>query len=214
MPKFNLLSLIFSKKSNDIFYQLFEESTTTCKQAAELFIKILQEGTNEDNFITARQYKHKGNKIFKKTLKILNQTFRSSFEREDIQNITLMLNKITKKIVKACMNYKVYRIDKASEQMIMQANTLISATEELNYIMSHFKQNFSVSEITDRNLKMKEIETRGDEIHFMALDELFSGQYDALHVLKFRDIHKDIESALDTCYSVSDTVTSIILKEN
>lgn len=68
--------------------------------------------------------------------------------------------------------------------------------------------------MTDRNLKMKEIETRGDEIHYLALDLLFSGQYDALNVIKFRDIHKDIESALDTCYDVSDAVTNVVLKEN
>ena len=79
--------------------------------------------------------------------------------------------------------------------------------------MANFKRNTSASEITDRNLKMKEIETRGDEIHYMALDALFSGQFDALTVIKFRDIHKDIESALDTCYGVSDVVTNTVLKD-
>jgi len=43
---------------------------------------------------------------------------------------------------------------------------------------------------------------------------LFSGQYDALNVIKLRDIHKDIESALDTCYDVSDSVVNVLYKEN
>lgn len=213
MTKFNLMSYILPP-SNDVFYQLFEESSQTCKQTANLFLQILKEGCNEDLMVTARQYKHKSNKIFKKTLKVLNQTFVTPIEREDIQNISAMLNRITKKIVKACMNFRVYRIEQATEHMLMQANTLISATDELDYIMHHFKKSTSVSEMTDRNLKMKEIETRGDEIHYLALDLLFSGQYDALNVIKFRDIHKDIESALDTCYDVSDAVTNVVLKEN
>ena len=144
----------------------------------------------------------------------MNQSKITPIEREDIQNIASMLNRITKKIVKACMNFRVYRIEHATEHMQMQANTLISATDELVYIMSHFTNATSISEMTDRNLKMKEIETRGDEIHYLALDLLFSGQYDALNVLKLRDIHKDIESALDTCYDVSDAVTNVVLKEN
>ena len=213
MAKFNLMSYILPP-SNDAFYQLFEESSETCKQTAKLFLQILREGCNEDIMVTARQYKHKSNKIFKKTLKVLNQTFVTPIEREDIQNISAMLNRITKKIVKASMNFRVYRIEKSTEHMIMQANTLISATEELDYITHHFKKSTSVSEMTDRNLKMKEIETWGDEIHYEALDKLFSGEYGALTVIKFRDIHKDIESALDTCYDVSDAVTNVVLKES
>lgn len=216
MAKFNLISSLMSKffpSSNDVFYQLFEESAQTCKQSANLFLEILKKGCNEDLMVTARQYKHKSNKIFKKTLKVLNQSSVTPIEREDIQNIAGLLNRISKKIVKACMNFRVYRIEKATDHMQMQANILISATAELEYIMQHFRKNASAAEITDRNLKMKEIETRGDEIHYLALDLLFSGQYDALTVLKFRDIHKDIENALDTCYAVSDAVTNVILKE-
>ncbi|MBQ2645716.1 hypothetical protein IJG14_09120 [bacterium] len=211
MLKFNLISNLFSQKS-DIFYGYFEESSETCKQTAQLFLKALQDGVNDDCMVTARQYKHKSNKIFKKTVKVLNQTKVTSIEREDIQNISSMLNRITKKIVKAIMNFRVYRIEKSTEHMIMQAQNLITATDELDYIMHNFNKKTSVSKITDRNLKMKEIETRGDEILYLALDELFSGKFDALTVIKFRDIHKDIESALDTCYNVSDAVTNVLLK--
>ena len=66
--------------------------------------------------------------------------------------------------------------------------------------------------MTAKNLKMKEIETRGDEILFAATEALFSGKYDALNVIKLRDIHKDLENALDACYSVSDAVVSVVLK--
>ena len=59
---------------------------------------------------------------------------------------------------------------------------------------------------------MKEIETRGDEILYSATEALFSGKYDALNVIKLRDLHKDLESALDSCYSVSDAVVSVVLK--
>ena len=60
---------------------------------------------------------------------------------------------------------------------------------------------------------MKEFETRGDEIHYHALEQLFSGAYDALTVIKYRDIHKDTESALDLCNDVSDAVTNVVYKQ-
>ena len=46
------------------------------------------------------------------------------------------------------------------------------------------------------------------------MDELFSGKYEALDVIKIRDIYKDIENALDLCFSVSDEVVNVVLKQN
>ena len=88
------------------------------------------------------------------------------------------------------------------------------ATEELKVIIYDFKKACPIKVMTESNLKMKEIESHGDEIHYHAVDELFSGKYDALSVIKLRDIHKDIENALDSCYSVSDAVVNVVLKQS
>ena len=61
---------------------------------------------------------------------------------------------------------------------------------------------------------MKGIESHGDEIHRKAMYELFSGKYDALDVIKLRDIYKEIENALDACFYVSDTILNVVLKQN
>ena len=61
---------------------------------------------------------------------------------------------------------------------------------------------------------LKSTASQGDEIHYHAIDELFSGKYDALTVIKLRDIHKDIENALDSCFSVSDAVVNVVLKQS
>jgi len=43
---------------------------------------------------------------------------------------------------------------------------------------------------------------------------LFSGKYDALEVIKLRDIYKEIENALDACFYVSDTILNVVLKQS
>lgn len=197
--------------SNDIFYSLFEDSTKNCKQAAELLSSILEKGMTEDAIISARQYKHASNKNIKKTLEVLDTSFVTPIDREDIQLIASLLNKITKKVVKVCLNLKVYNLDTYTENLKNQAQTIIVATNELEQIFANFKKP-TISDMTARNLKMKEVESRGDEILYSATEALFSGKYDALTVIKLRDLHKDLESALDACYSVSDAVVSVVLK--
>ena len=61
---------------------------------------------------------------------------------------------------------------------------------------------------------LKDIENRGDEILFDATEELFSGKFDALHVLKLRDIYKGIENALDMSSIISDVIVNIVLKHS
>ena len=96
--------------------------------------------------------------------------------------------------------------------MKKQADTLVKATAELEYIVCCLKNMCQNSVFTESHNRMREIESHGDEILYKAMDELFSGAYDALSVIKLRDIYKDIENALDTCFSVSDTVVHIVLK--
>ena len=213
MSKFNLLAYILPPEEK-VFYTLFEESTNVCKEAANLFNEIVTNGLTEDQIITAKRLKHKSNDLLKETLHQLNITLITTIDREDIQCIASLLNKITKRIVKASVNLRVYRLDLYTDNMKKQAQTLMRATEELMFIIHKFKKQSSIKEMTESNLKMKEIESHGDEILYHAMDELFSGKYDALNVLKLRDIHKDLENALDSCFSVSDQVVNVVLKQS
>lgn len=211
MVKFNLLQKILPPEEK-VFFSYFEESTKVCQDIAKLYCNIIHDGYSEESFIEAKRLKHKSNDIAKQTLTKLNTTFITPIDREDIQLIASLLNKITKKIVKACVNLRVYRLDLHTDNMKNQSNTLVRATEELNYIVSHLKKISEIKEVTESNNKMREIESHGDEILHFAMDELFSGKYDALTVIKLRDIYKNIENALDICFSVSDTILNIVLK--
>lgn len=211
--KFNLLEKLLPPEEKT-FYNFFEQSTNVCNETAKLFYDIMHHGFNEDKLIDAKRLKHSSNDIAKQTLVRLNSTFITPIDREDIQHIACLLNKITKKIVKACVNLRVYRLEVHNENMIKQSETLLKATEELNYIISHLRNVSQVKIITESHHRMREIESHGDEILYKAMDELFSGKYDALTVIKLRDIYKDIENALDTCFSVSDNIVHVVLKHS
>ncbi len=76
------------------------------------------------------------------------------------------------------------------------------------------KKGSPLAEVTACCSRIKDIENRGDEILFAATEELFSGKYDALHVLKLRDIYKGIENALDMGSIISDVIVNIVLKHS
>lgn len=108
----------------------------------------------------------------------------------------------------------MYRLNNYTEEMKEQALTLVQATEKLGEIIKQFKKVSDVEEITELNIEMKEIESHGDEIHRRAMGNLFSGQYEALDVIKLRDMYKEIENAFDACFYVSDTILNVVLKQS
>ena len=211
MPKFNLMSYIMPPEDK-MFFTLFQDSAEICKLSAKLYNEVLETKLTEEKKETALKYRKKGKLSYKLVLKQLNKSFITPIEREDIQYIAVQMNKINKRIVKACLNLEVYHLTEYTEEMKEQALTLLSATEQLGDIIKKFKKVSDVDDITKSNIAMKELETHGDEIHLKAMSELFSGKFDTIDVIKLRDMYKEIENALDACFNVSDTILSVVLK--
>lgn len=213
MTKFNLMSYLVPPE-DVMFFNQFQESALICNKTAILYNEVLKTGLTPESKEKVLKYKKKGGISFKLTLKQLNKSFITPIEREDIQYITVQLHKINKKIIKACLNLEVYRITSYTNEMIEQAETLVKATEALGVIFKKFKKVSDVEDITKTNIEMKKLESLGDEIHLRAIDDLFSGKYDALSVIKLRDMYKEIENALDACFYVSDTILNVVLKQS
>ena len=213
MPKFNLMSYIMPPEDK-MFFIYFQDSAEICLKSAKLYDEIMHNKLTDEYKEKALKYKKKGKLSYKAILKQLNKSFITPIEREDIQTIAVQLNKINKKITKACLNLEVYRLDNYTPEMKEQALTLVNVTEKLGEIVKKFKKVSDVEEITELNIEMKEIEAHGDEIHRRAMRNLFSGQYEALDVIKLRDMYKEIENAFDACFYVTDTILNVVLKQS
>lgn len=199
---------------NKVFYDCFIDAAKTCNDMAMLFNEALLHGISEDSIIKAKTLKHRGAALERETISILNSTFITPIDREDIQALASMLNKITKKIAQAYLNLNVYRMKNFTEEMLQQSKTILKATDELMRSVSLLKTISKTKEITESHESMKEIETLGDDILYRAMDKLFSGEFEAIEVIKLRDIYKVLESAMDKCFSVSDAILNIALKNN
>lgn len=211
--KFNLFEKLLPPKNN-IFYDSFEDAAKNCHDMAILFNEALLHGITEEGIIKARTLKHRGSGFERETINRLNSTFVTPIDREDIQCLATMLNKITKKIVQAFMNLNVYRMTSYTEELLQQSRAILKATDELMRSVSLLKTIAKTKEIAASHESMKEIETLGDDILYRAMDRLFSGEFEAIEVIKLRDIYKVLESAMDKCFSVSDEILNIALKNN
>jgi uncharacterized protein Yka (UPF0111/DUF47 family) len=115
-------------------------------------------------------------------------------------------------VLKACVNLQAYKIESYSDVLKKQAEYLMAATDELKNLIFIIKSSPTSNDITTRDLAIKDIESAGDDLLSAATEDLFSGRYDALHVMKIRNIYKGIENGLDACSDISDLIVSIKMK--
>lgn len=210
---FNIFEKLLPPK-NTVFYDCFEDAARNCNDMATLFNDALLHGITEERLIKARALKHRGSGLERETTNKLNTTFVTPIDREDIQALATMLNKITKKIVQAFMNLNVYRMTSYTEEMLQQSKAILKATDELIRSVSLLKTISRTKEITASREAMKEIEMLGDDILYRAMDKLFSGEFEAIEVIKLRDVYKVLESAMDNCFNVSEAILNIALKNS
>ncbi len=211
--RLGFLSKILPPPENK-FYAYFEEGAEVCELTSQLFYQIVNSELEqrEEYLAHAEQYKKRASLAMNGCQQLLNSTFITPIDREDIQMISIYLYRTTKVILKVCYNLRIYKIEEYNEIVKKQAEILVKITEELRTLISLLNKGAELADVSELNYRIKEFENKGDDILFAATEELFSGKYDALHVLKLRDIYKGIENALDISSAISDLIVTIALK--
>lgn len=62
-------------------------------------------------------------------------------------------------------------------------------------------------------VEINRLENEGDRFYRRTIAELFSGEFKAMDVLKWKDIIEEIESAIDRLEDVANTMENIALKQ-
>jgi uncharacterized protein len=197
-----------------VFYDLFEQSSLLCHESAQELKRLIEHKAEGGKSGKIRELRQKSNAISKETIERLNKTFVTPIDREDIQFIASKLNRINRKITKTYTNLGIYNLQDYFHKIEKHVDLLIEATKELGTILSEMKKITDLKKIISSSERINNIENKGDELFVHTLEKLFSGKYDALTVIKLKDIYNSIESALNTCSDISDEVVRIVLKHN
>ena len=199
----------------DIFFTLFEEAAINAHNAANIFVDILNCKSEEllgQMYVNSRTIKQNSLENHKKTLEALNSMFITPLDRGDIQELSALFNKLTKRIVKITTKLKIYDIDAKSDDILTKnASTLLQITEALVSSVKSIKQG-DTAKILAAHDKIDELEENGTEDLRQAVTEMYSGKYDTLMILKLKEIYKSIDGAIDVSVGASELIVQVSVK--
>lgn len=200
----------------EVFFNLFVAGAENVHQTANIFASIISakdKATEVQLSSELRQQKQKALEIEKKVMIELNNQFITPIDRGDIQELSVLLLKLTKRIVKTNTKLQIYGIDiKVDDCLIGSATTLQNITKVLVDIMKALKDG-NYDRISNDEQLTDEFEENGVEDLRRAMKEMYSGNYDTMMILKLKEIYKSIENAIDTSASIADLVMQISVKD-
>jgi uncharacterized protein Yka (UPF0111/DUF47 family) len=71
----------------------------------------------------------------------------------------------------------------------------------------------TMKDLAEYWIEINRLENTGDQIYRRIIAKLFSGEFDALTVMKFKSVVDSLESAIDAFEHVANTVEQIAVKE-
>ena len=205
MPRFRLIP------REESFFDLFETMAHKVQEGAEALLELLKDYADLDRKAgRVLDIEHEGDEITHEVMRRLNTTFITPFDREDIHRLASNMDDVLDHIEAAAESLQLYGIEAPLPQMVSLAETLAEAARMTAESMPHLRKMKGMEHYW---VEINRLENEGDRFYRRTLAELFSGDYRAMDVLKYKDIIEEIETAIDRLEDVANTLESIVLKQ-
>jgi uncharacterized protein len=195
------------------FYEMFASSADNIVVGSKLLLELLgaDVAARPDLAERMRAAEHAGDEITHTIFHQLNSSFITPFDREDIYSLASSLDDVMDYMEEAVDLVVLYEIDVLPKGVDQQIEVLSRAAELTAAAMPNLR---GMDNLTEYWIEVNRLENQADQIHRKLLAHLFSGAYEAIEVLKLKQIVDVLEEAADAFEHVANTVETIAVKES
>jgi hypothetical protein len=192
------------------FFDLFTQASANSREISRLFVELL-EGWPEsrDTLLSIREAEHEGDRLTHEVISLLNRTFVTPLDRDDMYRLATVIDDICDHVDEAADNIDAYEVRDVPRRAIEQAQVVYRAAAHLHEAVE-LLDGFGDSR---RQLSaVRELENEGDRLSREAVADLFRSGQDPLTIIRWKDIHEQIEEAVDACENAADVLEAILVK--
>lgn len=195
------------------FYDLFAAAADNILSGSKLLQELLGADAEGRAELAERMRaaEHAGDDTTHAIFHELNSTFVTPFDREDIYRLASRLDDIMDFMEEAVDLVVLYRIEELPRGVDQQIEVLARAAELTAEAMPQLR---TMDHLTEYWIEVNRLENQADRVHRQLLAHLFDGAYDAIEVMKLKQIVDVLEEAADAFEQVANTVETIVVKES
>jgi predicted phosphate transport protein (TIGR00153 family) len=201
--------------SSDAFFDLFRRAADNLVHGVELLSELALPDADLQS-ISERlvDVEHDSDGITHELYQKINSTFVTPFDREDIYRLGGQLDDVMdhlEAIGSLLYLYGLTHLPALPKEMHEMVAVLVLQASATQDAMGRLK---SMKQLEEYWVECNRLENEADRTYRMLLVRLFSGEYDALTVMKLKEVADAMEAACDGFEHLANTVETISVKES
>ena len=201
---------LFPKEEN--FFVYFEELADKIEEGGQFFLEMTQ---NRDysaaRVARLKELEHEADMITHNTYEKMHKTFLTPIDREDIYALVNKMDSIMDVIEATAIRIHMYKVKKADDEIIKQAQILQEAIKKIKVIVHGLRDMKNSKMILDGCVEINTLENAGDIVLRNIIRDLFLKEQDPIELIKWKEIFERLEKAVDRCEDVAGTIESIMI---
>jgi uncharacterized protein len=201
---------------DNVFYDFFSQAAQNLVTGVALLSElVLPDADAQAVSEKLVEVEHDSDAITHRLYQKINSTFITPFDREDIYRLGSNLDDVMDHL-EAVGNlvylYGLTTLPALPREMHEMVDVLDRQARLTADAMPRLRG--GLKDLDDYWVECNRLENEGDQVYRMLLVRLFSGEYDALTVLKMKEVIEELELACDSFERVANTVETIAVKES
>jgi len=197
------------------FYPLFTRSARNLVTGTDLLAELALPGVDVQS-VSERlvELEHDSDQVTHEIYNMINSRSQAPFDNDDIYQLGSSLDDVMDHLEAAGTLVYLYGLT-ALPALPREMHELVDVLNQQAELTADAMPRLeSLTDLRDYWIECNRLENEGDRAYRMLLVRLFSGEYDALTVLKMKEVADELEAACDSFERVANTVETIAVKRS
>ncbi|HST17842.1 MAG TPA: DUF47 family protein [Gaiellaceae bacterium] len=192
------------------FFVLLTQASANAREIARTLVELLGAWPEDRSKLAdIRELEHEGDRLTHQVIDLLNRTFVTPFDRDDLYRLASALDDICDHVDEAADDIDAYEVREVPALARQQAEVVHRAASRVHEVVERLE---GFKDSSRELAALRELEDEGDRLEREAVAELFRSTTDPLMVIRWKDIHQQLEEAVDACENAADVLEAILVK--
>lgn len=204
---------MFSSKKQDPFFSALLKIAENMREGIHYAndSRIVSAADLKEISIRMKQYETSGDKLIHELIVMLNKSFMTPIEREDILSLAIRMDDVLDGTEGTIGHFEMFSLTEIDDSMRDFLSYIAKSTDEIVKAMELLNKKDLVG-MRQHAILIKDYERECDEVLRSSIKKLFLNEKDPIRLIKFKDIYEQLEEVADHCQTVANTIETIIMR--
>jgi predicted phosphate transport protein (TIGR00153 family) len=193
------------------FFDDFSLAAKNLATSVDRLTEVLDDTANAaERHLAVREVEREGDELTNQILTRLATAFVTPFDPEDIQRLAQAVDDVVDDVYHVSEMIVLTSITELLPEVKEQGAVLTEMAAKVVELFDRFEDMRGLRPII---AEIENLESEGNRIYRRAVARLFSGEMEAIDVIRWKDVVESMETTLDRVEDMTNIVTTVVVKQ-